>query len=285
MTIDLRKIFILSSVIWVFMGHAAFGEETTATQFPDRLKIWGGYQYLFGLDANIRLDGSKTNFGTSVDWEDDLDGDTTDSMVRAGIRWRFTPKHAIGFSYYDMDFDGDGRLDQNFQIDDTIFQVGGRTESDLDLALFRFFYTYSFYRSEKAELSLSPGIYLADFDAKIKGTLTIAPGDLPTASRSRTVKESELAPLPTVGFAVDYKIFPRLTATLKADYFYIEINDIEGSLAELFIGLEYRVLKHLGVGTSFNRMWFDIDWKSGKSNGWEVDGTWNGVMAYAALYF
>jgi hypothetical protein len=275
----------LTAVVWVMLGQMAFGGETTTTEFPDRLKIWGGYQYLFGLDADIRLDGSRTGFGTSIDWEDDLDGDTTDNMVRAGIRWRFNPKHAIGFSYYDMDFDGTGKLDQNYQIDDTIFQVGARTDSELDLALFRFFYTYSFYRSDKVELSLSPGIYLADFDAKIKGTLTIEPGDSPASSRSRTVKESELAPLPTLGFAVDYKILPRLTATLKADYFYVEINDIEGSLAELFIGLEYRVLKHLGVGTSFNRMWFDIDWKSGKSNGWEVDGTWNGVMGYAALYF
>ena len=89
--------------------------------------------------------------------------------------------------------------------------MGARTNSELDLALFRFFYTYSFYRSEKVELSLSPGIYLADFDAKIKGTLTIEPGDSPASSRSRTIKESEWAPLPTVGFAVDYKIFPRLT--------------------------------------------------------------------------
>ena len=127
---------VLAAVVWVLLGQAAFGAEPTTTELPDRLKIWGGYQYLFGLDAKIRIDGSRTNFGTSVDWEDDLDGDTTDSMVRAGIRWRFTPKHAIGFSYYEMAFDGDGRLDQNFQIDDTIFQVGTRTDSELDLALF-----------------------------------------------------------------------------------------------------------------------------------------------------
>ncbi len=93
------------------------------------------------------------------------------------------------------------------------------------------------------------------------------------------------APLPTLGFAVAYKILPRLTGRLQTDYFYININDIEGSMAELFIGLEYRLFEHFGIGTSFNRLWLDIDYKSGKSNGWAVDAKWNGWMGYGAIYF
>lgn len=285
MITSLRKMCLVSSVIWVFMGHSALGAETTATQFPDRFKIWGGYQYLFGLDAKLRFDGSKTNFGTTIDWKDDLDGETTDSMIRGGLQWRIAANHAIMFSYYRMDFKGNGGLDQNFQIDDTIFQVGAKTKSELDLALYRFLYSYSFYRSEKAELSLSPGFYFADLDAKIKGTLTIEPGELPSSSRTRTIKETQFAPLPTVGFSVDYKIFPRLTGTFRADYFYVQIDDIEGSMAEVWVGLEYRVFDHFGIGTAFNRLWVDVEWESGKHDGWEFDGTWNGVMAYGALYF
>ena len=136
MITSLRKMCLVSSVIWVFMGHSALGVETTA------------------------FDGSKTNFGTTIDWKDDLDGETTDSMIRGGLQWRIAANHAIMFSYYRMDFKGNGGLDQNFQIDDTIFQVGAKTKSELDLALYRFLYSYSFYRSEKAELSLSPGFYL-----------------------------------------------------------------------------------------------------------------------------
>ena len=285
MTNSQGKLFILSSVMWVFLGQVAFGEETSGTQFPDRLKIWGGYQYLFGMDATLRYDGSRTNFGTSIDWEDDLDGETTDSMIRAGLEWRLARNHALQFSWYAMNFDGDGSIDQDFQIDDTIFQVGARVKSDLDLDLYRFLYSYSFYRSDKVELRLSPGMYFAELDAKFKGSLTIKPGVSPGVSRTRTIKESQFAPLPTVGFSADYKIFPRLTGTFRADYFYVSINDIEGSMAEVYIGLEYRVFDHVAIGTAYNRLWMDLDWNSGKSNGWKVDATWNGVMGYGALYF
>jgi hypothetical protein len=56
---------------WILMGQPAFGGETTTTSFPDRFRIWGGYQYLFGLDGKVRLDGSKTGVGTTVDLDED----------------------------------------------------------------------------------------------------------------------------------------------------------------------------------------------------------------------
>lgn len=125
-----KKSLVLGTLLmicsgWTLMSQPAYGGETTPSPFPDRFKIWGGYQYLFGLDAKVRLDGSKTGVGTTVDLDEDLDVDTTDHMIRAGIQWRFNPRHALGFSYYDMEFEGDGKLDQNFQIDDTIFLTRG----------------------------------------------------------------------------------------------------------------------------------------------------------------
>ena len=163
--------------------------------------------------------------------------------------------------------------------------AGGETDTSVELALYRFLYSWSFYHSDKAEISLSPGFYVGDFEGTFDGTLTIEPGELPSASRSGEVKEDLFAPLPTVGFTVEYRIFPRLTATFQTDYFYVNIDDIEGSLAELYIGLEYRLFDHLGIGTAFNRLWVDVDYKSGKKNGWEVNAKWNGVMGYGAIYF
>ena len=94
-----------------------------------------------------------------------------------------------------------------------------------------------------------------------------------------------LPPLPTVGFSVEYKIYPRLTASLRTDYFYIDIADIEGSMAEMMIGLEYRLFKYFALGASYNRLWLDVDYKDGEPKGWGVDAKWNGATFYGALYF
>jgi hypothetical protein len=99
------------------------------------------------------------------------------------------------------------------------------------------------------------------------------------------VKENLFAPLPTIGLGVEYKIFPRLLANLRIDFFYVDIGDVEGTLAELFVGLEYRVFKHFGVGVAYDRMMLDIEYKSGKPKGWELDVSWNGGFFYGALYF
>ena len=85
----LGSILILTVFWGMFMGESAFGEEAPPPEFPDRLQVYGGYQLLFGLDATVRLDGSDTGFGSTIDLVDDLGVDKDDNMVRAGTRFRF----------------------------------------------------------------------------------------------------------------------------------------------------------------------------------------------------
>jgi hypothetical protein len=56
-------------------------------------------------------------------------------------------------------------------------------------------------------------------------------------------------------------------------------------MAELYVGLEYRIFKHFAVGAAYDRMILDIDYKAGKPKGWEIDASWNGGFFYGALYF
>ncbi len=284
-----------SSVLLFFMLLTILGclplaetvgaEETTQEEFPDRLKLYGGYQLMFGIDGKFRFDGSKTGFGSTLDFDDDLGGDENDKMLRAGATFRLNPNHAIGFSWYDINLSGERTLDDDLQIDDKIFQIGGQIKSKIDLTLYRLFYNWSFYHSDKTELTLSPGMYFGDFEAKFKGNAVIDAEEINQISKTRRVKENLFAPLPTIGLAVAYKIFPRLTANLRTDFFYVDISEVKGSMAELFIGLEYRVFKHFAVGAAYDRMLVDVEYKNGKPKGWELDISWNSGLFYGALYF
>jgi hypothetical protein len=51
------------------------------------------------------------------------------------------------------------------------------------------------------------------------------------------------------------------------------------------VGLEYRLFKHVGVGVAYDRLMLNLDYKSGKSDGWELDASWNGGLFYGALYW
>ncbi len=269
----------------VFMVPVVFGEETATQKFPDRLKLYGGYQMLFGVDAKFRLDGSRTGSGSTLAFNDDLGGDQSDNMLRAGAVFRFNRHHAVGFSWYDINLRGNSTIDDSLQIDDKIFLANGTVKSKIDLTLYRLFYSWSFYRSDQVELILSPGMYFGDFEAKFGGTATIDPGITNPIAREGSVSEKLFAPLPTVGLSMEYKFFPRLTASLRTDFFYVNIDDIEGSLAEFIVGLEYRLFTNFAVGVAYDRLILNLDYKSGKSDGWEVDSSWNGGLFYGAIYF
>jgi hypothetical protein len=281
----LALFFLLTVLAVVSMGKAAYGEETSSEAFPERLKLYGGYQFLFGLDAKFRFDGLRTGLGSTFDFVNDLGGEENDSMLLVGTLFRFNRHHAIGFSWYDINLKGNRTIDVDLQIDDTIFLANGTIQSKIDLTMYRLFYNWSFYRSDRTELALSLGMYSGDFEATFEGTLILDPGTNNPIRRRSTVREALFAPLPTIGLSVDYKILPRLTANIRFDFFYVDIDEIEGSMAELTVGLEYRVFKHFAVGAAYDRLWLNVDYQPGQRGGWEIDAAWNGGFFYGALYF
>jgi len=73
-----RKNPIVVSFIFVAMlgylveANPVQAEEEIQEDLPDRLKLYGGHQLLFGFDGKFRFDGSKTGFGSTLDFNDDL---------------------------------------------------------------------------------------------------------------------------------------------------------------------------------------------------------------------
>ncbi len=276
----------LGLLFWLGGTSPTRAAEPDSTNFPERLKLWGGYQHLFGLDARYRFDGPQAGIGTTFDFEKDLGGETSDHMARAGAHFRLTPNHAIGFSWYAINLRGDRTLlDVDLTIDDVIFSAQGHITSQIGLTIYRLFYDWSFYRSQQVELVLSPGIYLGDFNAEFLGSATIRVGDIPPVSEAATVTETLFVPLPTIGIGLEYRISPRLKIQTRTDFFYVNVKQVEGSLAEFTVGLEYRLFKHFAVGATFNRLWLDLDWKPGSPDGWAVQSSWNNGLFYGALYF
>ena len=256
--------------------------ETTQEKFPDRLKIYGGYQHLFNFEGKYRFDGTDEN---QVNFTKDLGGDRSDNMIVAGATYRLNQNHAIGFSWYEVDLDGERVLEEEIEIDDDIFQAGGNVDSEIDLSLYRVYYNWSFYRNDKTELKLSPGLYVGDFEGVFIGSAVIDQDDINPISQSERVDEDLSAPLPTIGLEVEYQIHPRLKANFRADAFYVDVGDVDGHMAEFNVTLEYRVFKHFAVGAGAGHLLFDLEYKDGDPKGFETDVSWNRGLLYGALYF
>jgi hypothetical protein len=264
------------------LTQTVWAGETIQEKFPDRLKVYGGYQHLFDFEGKYRFDGTDVN---QVNFTKDLGGDRSDNMIVAGAIYRLNQNHAIGFSWYEVNLDGERILDEEVEINDKIFQVGGNVDSDIELSLYRLFYNWSFYRNGKTELKLSPGIYVADFEGVFIGSAVIDEDDINPIGQSDNVDEDLSAPLPTIGLEMEYQIYPRLKANFRTDFFYVDVGEVDGYMAEFNIKLEYRVFKHFAVGAGAGHLLFDLEYKDGNPKGFATDFSWNRGLIYGALYF
>lgn len=262
-------------------------DPKTWVPFPERFMIRGGYNYVFNADTEFTINGSR-NVGASVDFSRQLGGEREDRLWRIDSLYRFNPRHSVGFSYYDVSRKGNRTSDRDITINDVTYASGSTIQSELRFKLYRFLYNYSFHHDEKVELGLSGGLYFANIGASFQGSLTCTGGT--TCGPGTTVtpggtSNSFTVPLPTIGLFFNYNITPRLQSQVRFDWFYLETAQIKASITEMYLGLEYRLLKNFAIGTAFDRLSIDAEINPSKGGGFSFLNDWNTLFFYGALYF
>ena len=144
---------------------------------------------------------------------------------------------------------------------------------------------WSFYRGEKLEVAISPGVYVANVDASLTGTLTVADtaGAMATASAGTGIEDLTL-PLPSLGLIMNYNLTPRLTANVRGDGFYLEVGEYKGFMTEAYVGLDYRIFKNFSLGAAYDFFAVNVE-RNATRKGWKVDNLWHLVYLYGSLYF
>jgi hypothetical protein len=262
-------------------------DPKTGEPFPEKFMIRGGWNYVFQADTSFQINGPR-NLGGAVDFNRELGGQREDNLWRIDSLYRFNPRHSIGFSYYDVRRKGNRTVDRDLTIDDVTYTTGSSVESQLKFKLYRFLYNYSFHHDEKVELGLSGGLYFANIGATFRGSLTCTGGTScgPGTTVSPNGTDSSFTvPLPTVGMFFNYNITPRLQGQARFDWFFLETAQIKASITEVYLGLEYRLLKHFSIGTAFDRLNIDGEINPKKGGGFSFKNDWNTLFVYGALYF
>lgn len=278
---------LLAVTMVLLLTPPGWGEEAATEELPNRFMVRGGYGLVFNADTIVRFNGAG-GIGSTVDFARTLGGERSDSFWRIDSQYRFNDRHSLGFSYYDVTRNGNRVLNENVTIGDTTYAAGGALQSELDIKLYRLIYNYSFYHSDKVELGLSGGLYLANLKTLFAGNLICSGGPScggGTTIASRTESDKLTVPLPSFGLLVNYNITTRLQAQVRFDWFYLETDSFKGSMNEFYAGLEYRLFKNFGIGGAFDRLAIDVDYKPEKESGWGVRNTWATAFFYGALYF
>ena len=233
---------VLTTASLVFMAATAAAESVDGDRFSLSLGV-----FVTDRDTEAELDGT-VGVGTPTDLESDLGLDASDSVFRIDGYYRFNERHRIDFSVFDLSRNASKQIDEQIQWGDTLYDIDTVIKSNVDLAIYKAAYTYSFLDREDGYLGATGGFYVLDTKASLKEqTLGSAEsGDL-------------TAPLPVIGLRGDYALSDRWTLRASAEFFFVEYDNVEGSLVDLYAGVDFSVLDHLSIGLGINTVTLDVD--------------------------
>jgi len=276
---------LVVSVLALTLAPLSYAEDkpetaakTESAPFQDKLQIRGGWAYVFGATANVSVGGPVLGVGTNVDFTQTLGGDTSTDALRIDTLYHFNERHAVGFSWYRVGLSGEKNLNQTIQIRDNTVSAGAATQTSLSFNTYRLLYNYSFYRSEKAELAFSPGLYMmkTNFNFAGQGTINGTPGSVVIVNQQLTV------PLPSVGLVANYNITPKLKFESRYDFFYLSLGNYSGSMFELYAGLEYRIIRHFALGAAYDRLQAGL--RGNGHEGFNANFSYNLLYVYGTIY-
>ena len=257
------KSILLSLVIWLTIPAIAYAQPDLDDTFSLTLGL-----FIADRNTDTRLDSDTLGTGTDIDLEDDLGLRGSDSIFRIDGQYRFHAKHRINFSYFDLSRDSVIPISRDIQFGDQLFVLNTAINSNFGLKISKLAYTYSLLRRDKGYLGLSAGLYVAD------STISMAAADQPQNEIGELT-----APLPVFGVRGDYSMTDRWTFRASGEFFALEYNNIDGSIVDLYAGVDYQAFEHVAFGLAYNAVTIDVDVAKETYSG-AIDWAYAGAMLY-----
>lgn len=168
--------------------------------------------------TKLSLDATNKREGTEVDFEDDLGLDDKNTVARLDGFYRYGRRSRVDFSYYDLDRRATRNATIRIRFGDEIFRRGDTITTVFKLDIFKVAYTYSFYRSDKLDIGISPGLHLMDIGTRL------------TESNGDSYEGKSYAPFPVLGVRVGYQITPKWLFKASSEWFGIETSKDDGRI-------------------------------------------------------
>ena len=235
---DIKRIVCIGvSVLWPLSAFAAEGKAPLANRFNLNL----GAQIVADFDSEARVDSPTLGRGTQINFEHTLGLEDSGTFFRLDGQYRFAKRHRINFSFFDIARDASAVIGQQIQFEDQIFPANARVESELDTRILKFSYGFSMFYTDSADVGLSVGVHAMTIDTELR-----------TADFTVRSDADVTAPLPVFGLHGSYTLIPRLHLGTSAEFFVIDLDEVEGSLRDIRITLEHDTFEHLGFGIGYN---------------------------------
>ena len=242
--------------------------------------------YLATMDSAFKLSETNLGIGLTLDVEEFLQLDTSDTSFRidAGYRFGKTRRHKVEFSWFKFHREGSRNLTDEVDLPPDLGggTIGpGEITSLFNFDIYKLKYEYSFVFDNRADLNLGLGLYVMPIEFGLSAVINgVFRGD---------VKEDITAPLPVVGLGFDFAITPKWIIRQQVDLFYLEYGDFAGGIQSINFALEWLTWKHVGFGLGVDAMRVFVEANGSDYPGvdfrGDVEFSYLGAQLYLKAYF
>jgi hypothetical protein len=196
----------------------------------------------------LRVDESPTQPGTEIDAEEDLGLD--DFQLLPQVEFTLLPgeHHLVRLSAFAIHRSAEQEIEKPISFDDEDYLVGELVDSRLNMTMFGLTYGYRFFVQQRAEITATFGIQIADVEAN-------------AVVRSRVVRESEsgVAPLPLIGVEGRFDFTPNWAVEARVQYLTVDVSQVDGSILDARLGVTWRLNPYLLLGLGYRTFQIDVD--------------------------
>lgn len=274
-----KKLIVAALMLGTFltMANLVRAEEPLSDKFKIAI---GGYA-VGRYDSTMSLTESTLGAGASISPEDTLGLDLKQTVTRLDGYYRFTPKHALTYSWYNINSAGNKTVETEFDwLDENgnsvTIPVGAQANTDLDYDIYKIGYLYSFYHNDKVELAAGAGLHITNLSVALDVDTTSGPLD------AKNIKST--IPLPVLSFGLTYHVTPKFMWYLKSEVFAISIDDWSGTYTDSTLAMEYRAWKNVGLGAGLGSNSLKIIEEPGDYK-FQYENRISGLNLYVAAYF
>jgi hypothetical protein len=202
---------------------------------------------LFGNISELTSDVSAgRELGALINLEELLGFD--DQMTTWGLDGLFrigkNSRHSIHLGYRDFTRDAYAAVSGTVPIFDVEFV--GEVDSRFENRVGAISYQYSFTNTNKTEAGVSAGFGFYKYGLTLEGQYLID-GD-PDLGEFGSRSENVLAPVPSLGFFVNYAFLPNLILDLRTSFINLAIGDHEGRVFNTMGNVTWYFTRHFGLG-------------------------------------